>query len=129
MFANSFTPSQAYSEFLKNLKNNCDNELNFPLQKADRSKCPRRRDFNSLYAEILSGTFRRWDGPKMLSNLEERTDDFLNTNKNVIPNLRQRYRICFHFSNYDTADDQSPSRGICCLHHLYICRYPLSTDR
>ena len=46
---NNLTPSQAYKEFLLNLKKDCEDDLNFQLQKADGCKCPRRRNFNSLY--------------------------------------------------------------------------------
>ena len=51
LFANSFTPSQAYCDFLMNLENNCNDELYFHLQKADRSKCPRCRELNSSYVK------------------------------------------------------------------------------
>ena len=49
LFSTGLTPSQAYNEFLMNMKKDCQDELDFHLQKTDRSKCPRRSDFNSLY--------------------------------------------------------------------------------
>ena len=48
LFLNNLTRSQANNEFLLNLKTDCKDDLNFHLPKAVRSKCPRRRDFNSL---------------------------------------------------------------------------------
>ena len=51
LFKNGFTPGLAYREYLKDLRARCDNELAFHHILADRSKAPRRRDFNSLYAE------------------------------------------------------------------------------
>ena len=72
LFGNGFTSSQAYNRFLMNSKNNYDNELNFQPQKTDRSKCRRRRDFNSLYVKYFQEYFGRGNGPEMFSNLEQR---------------------------------------------------------
>ena len=52
LFLNNLIPSQACNKFLQNLKKDYENNLNFHLQKFDRSKCPRRRDFNSLYITV-----------------------------------------------------------------------------
>ena len=52
LFLNNLIPSQACNEFLQNLKKDYQDNLNFHLQKLDRSKCPRRRDFNSLYITV-----------------------------------------------------------------------------
>ena len=49
LFLNNLIPC---NKFLQNLKKDYENNLNFHLQKFDRSKCPRRRDFNSLYITI-----------------------------------------------------------------------------
>ena len=53
LFANNFAPSQVYSEFLMNSKNNYDDELNFHLQKSHQSKCTRYLGFNSLPSRHL----------------------------------------------------------------------------
>ena len=68
---NNLTPSQAYNEFLLNLKKDCEDDLNFHLQKADRSKCPRRRDFNSLYIKYCQEHFGGQNGPEIFYSLEE----------------------------------------------------------
>ena len=49
LFSSGLTRSQLYNEILRNLQSNFKDELNFHLKKADRSKCPRRREFNSLF--------------------------------------------------------------------------------
>ena len=49
LFSSGLTPSQVYNEFLRNLQSNAENKLNFHVNKADRSKCPIRKDFNSSY--------------------------------------------------------------------------------
>ena len=51
------SPSLAYKEFLQNLRKDCDDELIFHKQKADRSVCPRRRDFNFLYSQFCKEIF------------------------------------------------------------------------
>ena len=43
------TPSMAYYEFLQQLRANSMNEPDFHIKNADRSICPRLRDFNTLY--------------------------------------------------------------------------------
>ena len=54
LFFSGLTSSQAYNEFLRNLQSNSEDKLNFHLKKADRSKCPRKRDFNSLYIKYCT---------------------------------------------------------------------------
>ena len=49
LFSSGLTPSQAYKEFLRNLQSNSEDELNSHFTKADRSKCPRRRDLFVIY--------------------------------------------------------------------------------
>ena len=49
LFQRSMTPSMAYYEFLQQLRANSMNELDFHIKNADRSICPRRGDFNTVY--------------------------------------------------------------------------------
>ena len=49
LFSSGLTPSQVYNEFLRN----------FHLNKADRSKCPIRKDFNSSYIKYCHKKFGR----------------------------------------------------------------------
>ena len=49
MFALGMAPSRAFYEFMHELRVTCIDELEFHVKRADRSICPRRRDFNTLY--------------------------------------------------------------------------------
>ena len=55
--------------------------MNFHLQKVDRSKCPRRSDFNSLYIKYYQELFEGNNGAEMCCNLEERINNFIDTRK------------------------------------------------
>ena len=48
----------------------CPDDLTFHLQRSDRSKCPRRRDFNSLYIKHCAEIFGGRNGPEMFGKLE-----------------------------------------------------------
>ena len=72
MFATGLIPSQAHKEFLRRLMDDCSDDLTFHLQSSDRSKCPRRRDFNSLYIKYFGEIFGGRNGPEMFEKLEEK---------------------------------------------------------
>ena len=72
LFESGMTASQAYAEFLRDLRNNCKSDLEFHLKKADRANCPRRMDFNVLYAKFCVDKFGGSNGPEMFSLLEEK---------------------------------------------------------
>ncbi|XP_066917456.1 uncharacterized protein [Clytia hemisphaerica] len=76
LFEKGNTPSQAYQEFLRTLKLHCEDQIKFHLSKADRSKCPRRRDFNSLYIKFCKEKFGGKNGADMFEKLEERINQF-----------------------------------------------------
>ena len=59
LFSSGLTPSQVYNEFLRNLQSNAESKLNFHVNKADRSKCPIRKDFNSSYIKYYHKKFGR----------------------------------------------------------------------
>ena len=71
LFLNNLTPSQKYNEFFLNLKKDCVDDLNFHLQTAGRSKCPKRRDFNSLCIKHCQEHFGGKNGPEIFCYLEE----------------------------------------------------------
>jgi len=71
MFEDGMTASQAYYEFIRNMKIKCENELEFHIQKADRSLCPRRRDFNVLYTKHCTQQFGARNGNSMFEKLQE----------------------------------------------------------
>ena len=87
------TPSQVYNEFLRNLQSNSEDELIFHLKKADRSTCPRRRDFNSLYIKYCHEKFGGRNGAEMFDKLEEKINEFMESNKGV--------KISYHLYNKD----------------------------
>ena len=70
--ATGLTPSQAHKEFLRRLMDDYPDNLTFHLQMSDRSKCPRRRDFNSLYIKYCGSLFGGRNGPAMFERLEEK---------------------------------------------------------
>ena len=49
LFASGCTPALAHHRFIAELRAKCENDKDFHLKKSDRSVCPRRRDFNSLF--------------------------------------------------------------------------------
>ena len=51
LFKSGLTPGMAYREHKKELRARCKSELVYHHVLADRSKAPRRRDFNALYEE------------------------------------------------------------------------------
>ena len=73
LFGTGLTPSQAHKEFLWRLMDDCPDDLTFHLQRSDRSKCPRWRDFNSLYIKHCGEIFGGRNGPEMFGKLEEKT--------------------------------------------------------
>ena len=80
LFSSGLTPLQAYDKFLRNLHSHSEDELNFHLRKADRSKCP-RRDFNSLYIKICHVEVGDKNGAEMFDKLEEKINEFTESNK------------------------------------------------
>ena len=87
-FSSGSTPSQACNDFLRSLQSNSEDELNFHLRKADRSKCPRRRYFNSLYIKYCHVEFGGTNGAEMFDKLEERINDFTVSNDTELMTLR-----------------------------------------
>ena len=67
------------------MKKDFKDDLNFYLQKADRSKCSRRSDFNSLYIKYCQKHFGGKNIPEMCYNLEERINNFMDTRKQAKP--------------------------------------------
>ena len=91
LFSSGLTPSQAYTEFLRNLQSNSEDELNFHLKKADRSKCPRKRYFFSLYIKYCHERFGVRNGAEIFDKLEERIDEFMESNEGA--------KISYQFHN------------------------------
>ena len=131
MLSNNLTPLQVYNYFLINLKKDCEVELGFYLQKADRSKCPRHKKFNSLYIKYFQKYFGESKGPVIFCNLGEGIYDFMYTynggqiayemyliiSRAIIIKVKAGIACtCFNFDFYGPAGDQTASKGI------YSCR-------
>ena len=106
LFLNNLTPSQIYNEFLLNLKTDCEDYFHF--QKADRSKCARRRDFSSLYIKYCQEHFGGKYGQEIFCNLKEQIKSFMDFHKKV----KIAYQVygedggaAFSFSDCNIADD------------------------
>ena len=77
LFSSGLTRSQLYNEILRNLQSNCKDELNFHLKKADRSKCPRRREFNSLFINYCLEKFGDRNSAAMCDKHDEIIHEFM----------------------------------------------------
>ena len=52
MFNSGLLPGAAYREFLRQLKSECKDDLEFHKRFTDRSQAPRRKDFNDIYTNL-----------------------------------------------------------------------------
>ena len=50
----------------------CPDDFTFHLQRPDRSKCPRQRDFDSFYIKYCGEIFGGRTGTEMFGKLEEK---------------------------------------------------------
>ena len=48
------------------------NDLEYHERKADRSQCPRRQDFNRMYAHFCKDKYGNRNGKEMFESLQER---------------------------------------------------------
>ena len=80
LFSNNLTPSEAYHEFFI-LKKDCRDDYNCHLEKANKFKCPRRTDCNSLYIKYCHKHFGGENGAEMFCNLEEEINNIMGTHK------------------------------------------------
>ena len=70
------TLSMAYYVYVQQLRTEVSSELEFHMKKSDRSFCPRRRDFDSLYKRYCVEEFGRKNGNKMFDQTEERISEY-----------------------------------------------------
>ena len=57
MFNSGLLPGAAYREFLRQLKSECKDDLEFHKRFSDRSQTPRRKDFNDIYTNFKKERF------------------------------------------------------------------------
>ena len=65
----NMTPSMAYYEYVQQLRTEVSSDLEFHMKKADCPICPRRRDINSLYKEIMRKNLEGKTETKCLTSL------------------------------------------------------------
>ena len=83
----------AHREFCHQLKRQCSNDLEYHRVKADRSKAPRRQDFNRLYNTFCKERFGARNGHGMFQCLEERIEQYKENNPDCFAKM-QRYEEC-----------------------------------
>ena len=90
-FLDGMTPGTAYREFVSNLRlGHKDNLLTFHKSLADRSLCPRRRDFNKLYSDFNIEKYGGANCDDMLKLL----DDQIAEVKTNFPEASIEHSVC-----------------------------------
>ena len=89
LFQSGCAPSAANREILQNLRKRSKNEAAFHIQKANRSVCPRRRDFNSLYTNYCRKHFGGKNGEATFSMKCAKIDEF----KAAEPEVKVEYSV------------------------------------
>ena len=62
----------------------CPDDLTFNLQRSDKSKCPRQRDFNSIYIKYCGEIFGGRNGPEMFEKLEKKITSLKITGRKLV---------------------------------------------
>ena len=83
MFECGYTPGLAYREFVKELTRECENDLELHQVLADRSKAPKRRDFNFFYKKYKVNKYGPKDLAFMFKRLAENIDELSQKNNKV----------------------------------------------
>ena len=94
MYGHGYTPGLAYKELIKGVRIECHDEVDFHWKLADRSKVPRRRDFNQLYTEYNKEMYGSKNLKDMFEKLKER-----------ISILKEKDGYKVRFSQYDTEEN------------------------
>ena len=72
MFARGLLPGAAYREMMRQLRSECNDDLDYHRRLSDRSQAPRRKDFNNIYTEFKKECFGTGNLSEMFSTLKER---------------------------------------------------------
>ena len=99
MYRQGKTPSAAIREFMGKLHGRCKDQLQFHYEKADQSKCPRRRDFYNIYMQYckeLFGGGGGGNGEEMMAALDELIEVLRATDP----------ELAIFKQNYDSEGDQ-----------------------
>ncbi|XP_078702577.1 uncharacterized protein LOC144928219 [Branchiostoma floridae x Branchiostoma belcheri] len=79
LFESGLTASTARQQFLKDLRDDCEDDLTFHQRKADRSIMPRKRDFSHLYEQFGKENYGGKDS-QMFNKLVERLESYKDQN-------------------------------------------------
>lgn len=72
MFARGLLPGAAHKEFMRILRSECKDEKEYHLRLADRSKVPRRADFNDIYTSFNKNLYGTENLKSMFAKIKER---------------------------------------------------------
>ena len=75
MYSSGLLPGAAYREFLRQLRSECKDNLEYHRRLSDRSEAPRREDFNRIYSDFKQECFGTGSMSDMFATLEERIKD------------------------------------------------------
>jgi hypothetical protein len=75
MYASGLLPGAAHREFSRQLRSECQDDLEYHKRLSDRSEAPRREDFNRIYSDFKEERFGTGSMSDMFSALEERIKD------------------------------------------------------
>ncbi|XP_066933770.1 uncharacterized protein [Clytia hemisphaerica] len=95
LFDQGFTPGPAYREFWRLIKEVCSNELELHKLTSDRSRFPRRTDFNKLFTDYHRQKF----GSKDLESMFRVLGSLVEKLKNEEP------ESIINFQKFDAAED------------------------
>ena len=83
LFEDGKTPGSAYREFVKLIKRSCNGEADFHLALADRSKVPKRSDFNNLFTQFKKEKFGAGSLDTMFTKLKLDCDNLLSEHLSI----------------------------------------------
>ena len=72
MFSNGLLPGAAHKEFMRQLRSECKDEIEYHLRLADRSKVPRRADFNDIYGSFNKTLYGTENLKSMYAKIKDR---------------------------------------------------------
>ena len=72
MYISGLLPGAAHREFLRQLRSECKDDLEYHRRLSDRSQAPRRKDFSDIYTEFKKERFGTGSMSEMFSALEGR---------------------------------------------------------
>ena len=88
MFDNGYTPAIAYREFVRKKREEHSDQLDLLMVMSDRSKVPRRPDFNKLYTDYNKEKF----GTSNLKSMYEKLEEMVREKTSKSPEMKILYQ-------------------------------------